>query len=127
MSTSKHKSVSYRRNRDYSKQFNWTYELNVDLYKCYTEARKVPKKGYMARMKKMWDKLHPELNHFTEKYLKQHATYIEKRGYLLQTANVTNSNIENSNLETDIQLLESRVIQKLQRQSMIAITQNLHR
>ena len=65
ISTSKHKSVSYRRNKDYSKQFNWTYELNEDLYRCYMEAREVPKKGYMARMKKMWDKLHPELNHFT--------------------------------------------------------------
>ena len=52
MSASKHKSVSYRRNRDYSKQFNWTFELNQDLYECYTEARKVPEKGYMARMKK---------------------------------------------------------------------------
>ena len=35
MSASKHKSVSYRRNRDYSKQFNWTYELNQGLYECY--------------------------------------------------------------------------------------------
>ena len=51
MSTSKHKSLSYRRNRDYSEHFNWIYELNQDLYECYTEARKVPKKGYMARMK----------------------------------------------------------------------------
>ena len=58
------------------------------------EARKVPKIGYMARMKKTWDILHPELNHLTEKYLGQRATYIEKRGYLLQIANVTNSNIE---------------------------------
>ena len=47
-------------------------------------------------MKKMLDELHPELNHFTEKYLRQQATYIEKRAYLLQTANVTNSNTENS-------------------------------
>ena len=58
----------------------------------------------MARMKKMWDEIHPELNHFTEKYLRQQATYIEKRGYLLQTANVTNSNTEHSNVETDIQI-----------------------
>ena len=55
-------------------------------------------------MKKMWDELHPELNHFTEKYLRQQATYIEKRAYLLQTANVTNSNTENSNFETNIQI-----------------------
>ena len=89
--------------RDYFKQFNWTYELNQDLYKGYTEARKVPKKGYMARMKKMWDELHLELNHFTEKYLRQQATCIKKGGHLLQTANVNNSNTENSNVETDIQ------------------------
>ena len=94
MSASKHKSVIYRRNRDYCKQFDQIYELNQDLYKCHMEARKVPKIGYMARMKKTWDILHPELNHLTEKYLGQQATYIEKRGYLLQIANVTNSNIE---------------------------------
>ena len=57
----------------------------------------------MARMKKkMWDKIHQELNHFTEKYLRQ-ATYMEERGYLPQTAHVTNRNTENSNVETDIQ------------------------
>ena len=65
-------------------------------------------------MKKMWDKIHPELNHFTEKYLRQQATYIEKQGYLLQTPNVTNSTTENSNVETYIYklkiLLESRII-----------------
>ena len=89
MSTSKDKPISYRRNRDYSKLI---YELNEDLHKCYTKAKEVSKKGYMARMKKMWDELHPELNYFTEKYLGQQATYIDKRGYLLQTANDTNSN-----------------------------------
>ena len=82
-------------------------------------------------MKKMWDRLHAELNHFTEKYLRQQATYIEKRGYLLQTANVTNSNTKNSNLETNIQIEDtsgdsSNTEVKLQRQSMIAITQKLH-
>ena len=68
------------------------------------EAREVPKKSYMARMKKMWNELHPELNHFTEKYSRQQATHIEKREYLLQTANVTNSNTENSNIETNMQI-----------------------
>ena len=71
ISTCKHKSVNYRRNCDYSKQFNWTYELHEDIYNCYTEAREVLKNGYMARMKKIGDELHPELNHFTEKYLRQ--------------------------------------------------------
>ena len=26
---------SYRRNRDYSKSFKWTYDLDKDLYECY--------------------------------------------------------------------------------------------
>ena len=58
----------------------------------------------MARTKKMWDELHPELNYFTEKYLRQQATYIDKLGHLLQTANDTNSNTGNSNVETNIQI-----------------------
>ena len=57
----------------------------------------------LARMKKMWDQLHPELDHFTEIYLRQQATYIEKQRYLLENANVANSNTENSNVETNIQ------------------------
>ena len=117
ISASKQKSVSYTRTRDYSKQFNVTYEFNQDLYECYTETRKVTKKGYMASIKKIWDEFHPELYHFTEQYLRQQATYIEKRGYLLKTANVTNSNIENcNNIATLKQIyklkitLESRII-----------------
>ena len=27
-------AVSYRRKGDYTKQFDWTYELNNDLHKC---------------------------------------------------------------------------------------------
>ena len=32
------KSISYRRNPDYSKSFAWTYELNKDPYKCYVSS-----------------------------------------------------------------------------------------
>ena len=78
-------SVSYRRDRDYSKQFKWTYELNKDLYNCYTKARENPKKGYMKRMKVLWDDLHPELSYFNGKYLRQQSTYITQRGYILET------------------------------------------
>ena len=125
MCTSKHKSASYRRNRDYFKQFNWTYELNEDLYKYYTEAREVPKKGYMTRMKKMWDKLHPELNHFTEKYLRQQATYTKKQGYLykLLTLLIATQKIQ---MLKQIYKLKNKS-NKLQKQSMIVITQKLHR
>ena len=45
------KPVSYRRNRDNSKQFEWTYELNEDRHRCYNKARKDPKIGYMNRLK----------------------------------------------------------------------------
>ena len=63
-------------------------------------------------MKKIWNKLYPKLNHFTEKYLRQQATYIKTRGYLFQTANFMNSNTEKSNIETNILkiTLESRTI-----------------
>ena len=78
-------SVSYRRDRDYSKQFKWTDELNKDLYNCYTKARENPKKGDMERMKMLWDNLHPELSYFNGKYLRQQSTYITQRGYILET------------------------------------------
>ena len=32
-------AVSYRRKRDYTKQFDWTYELNNDLQKSYLRAK----------------------------------------------------------------------------------------
>ena len=34
-------TVSYKRNRDYSKQFNWTYELKENLYGCYKKAKEI--------------------------------------------------------------------------------------
>ena len=85
-------SVSYRRDRDYSKQFKWTLnkELNKDLYNCYTKARENPKKGYMKRMKVLWDDLHPELSYFNGKYLRQQSTYIIQKGYILETRTENN-------------------------------------
>ena len=83
-------SVSNRRDRDYSKQFKWTYELNEDLYNCYTKARENPKKGYMKRMKVLWDDLHPELSYFNGKYLRQQSTYIIQKGYILETRTENN-------------------------------------
>ena len=29
---------SYRRKRDYNSDFNWTYGLKADVYKCYVKA-----------------------------------------------------------------------------------------
>ena len=61
--TQRRKPVSYLRNRDYSKQFNWTEDLNEDVYKCYVKAKSDPKIGYMNRLKSHWDELHPEFIH----------------------------------------------------------------
>ena len=63
------KSVSQHQNRDYSKQFAWTYELNKDLYKCYVKAKEDPDKKtrYMSRLKKYWDKIQTKLNNFSLK------------------------------------------------------------
>ena len=59
-------SVRYRRDKDYSKQFKWTYELNKYLYNCYKKARENAKKGYMKRMKVLRDDLHPNSVILTE-------------------------------------------------------------
>ena len=47
-------AVSYRRKKDYTKQFDWTYELNNDLCKCYLRAKE--NKSIMKRMKNYWDR-----------------------------------------------------------------------
>ena len=45
------KSASYERNHDYTKQFDWTYDLNCNLYNCYTKAKENPAIRYMKYMK----------------------------------------------------------------------------
>ena len=42
-------AVCYKRNRDYPKQFNWTYKLKEDLYSCYIKAKEDPKLACMKR------------------------------------------------------------------------------
>ena len=76
-------STSYCRNRNYSQHFEWTYELNYDVYKCYVNARNNPKIGYMKRMKEEWDNLHPELSHFNPEQLRQQATFVASKGIIL--------------------------------------------
>ena len=78
-------STSYRRKRDYSQHFQWSYELNSDVYKCYSKARENPKIGYMKCLKEEWDKLHLELAHFTLKQLRQQATFVASKSIILET------------------------------------------
>ena len=79
------KLVSYRRNRDYTKHFEWTYELNRDVDRCYTQAKSDPRIGHMKRLKKNWDELHPNSTHFNEKQLRQQATFVEFKYLILET------------------------------------------
>ena len=81
----KTRSTSYRRNRDYTNHFEWTYELNRDVYQCYLKAHQIPTIGYMKRMKNYWDELHPELSHFSEKQLRQQASFGKSNGLVLNT------------------------------------------
>ena len=53
---------NYRRNRDYTNDFSWTYELKRNVHRCYVEARNDNSIGYMKRLKRLWDKMHPECN-----------------------------------------------------------------
>ena len=94
------KSVSYHRNRDYSQSFALTYELNKDLYKCYVKAKEDLKIGYMSRLKEYWDKIHPELNCFSSKNLRDHVSSIIKRNVIKETS----FNIESGTIETNTEM-----------------------
>ena len=109
------KSVSYRRNRGYNKQFDWTYELNKDLYESSLKAKANLKLGYMNRMKIYWDKIHPELNYFLAKNLRDQATRVQQRKIFMETEfnsqqkdnlnsvvnNIDDNNDNNDTLETN--------------------------
>ena len=81
----KSKSVSLKRNHDYMTHFVWTYELNCDVYQCYTKARQNPKIGYMKRMMQYWDNLPPEITNFNEKQLRQPVTFVASKLLILET------------------------------------------
>ena len=78
-------ATSYRGKRDYFQHFEWSYELNSDVYKCYSKPRENPKIGYMKRLKEEWDKLHPEIAYFTQKQLRQQATFVASKSIILET------------------------------------------
>ena len=94
------KSVNYRRNRDYTKQFDWIYDLNCDLCNCYTKAKENPAIGYMKRMKQNWDIIHPEFSHLSDKNLRDQASRIIKNKIVMETEFSTDSNT-NWNSQSD--------------------------
>ena len=96
---------SVRRNRDYSKSITWKYELNIDIHYCFLEADKSTP-GYMARLKILWDKKHPELSHLTERQLREQANRVAKKGLVMEAKhrdNETDGNkTENENKGMDV-------------------------
>ena len=57
----------------------------------------------MKRMKNYWDELHPELSHFSEKQLRQQASFVKWKGLVLDTnLETTNQSEEIDNTPTDI-------------------------
>ena len=96
------RSTSYRRNH-YINHFEWTYELNRDIYQCYLKTHQIPTIGYMKHMKNYWDELHPELSYFSEKQLRQQASFVKSKGLVLDTnLETTNQPEEIDNASTDI-------------------------
>ena len=77
-------AVSYGRNCNYKNQFEWIYESNDDLYKPYMKAKSDPKIEYKNRMKKLWDKIHPELTFFSVGNLQDQAFRIEKNRVVME-------------------------------------------
>ena len=76
---------SYRKNRDYTNDFNWTYELKTDAYRFYIEARNDKSIGYMKRLKNLWDKMRPEYNFSSEKNLRDQASRVHKNNVVMDT------------------------------------------
>ena len=105
------RKTSYRRpNRNYSTHVDWTYELNKDIYRIYLEI-KPSERGYMKRLKEMWDKEHLQLSHMTAKHLAVQVDRVIKKkliretGYIEQDATLeceTSNHQENIN-EREIQ------------------------
>ena len=71
---------SYRRKRDYTNDFNWTYELKADV-----KARNDKSIGYMKRLKNLWDKMHPEYDFLSDKNLRDQASRIHKNNVVIDT------------------------------------------
>ena len=76
---------SYKRNRNYSKHFNWNYELKRDVYNCYLRAIENPPPGCMKRLKSSWDKIYQEFSYLSDKDLRDQASLIEKNKVVMET------------------------------------------
>ena len=76
---------SYRRNRDYSSLFDWTYDLKRDVYNCYIKARENKSIGYLKIFKSYWDELHPGSAFLSDKNLRDVASRIAASKVVMDT------------------------------------------
>ena len=75
-----------------TKQLDWTYNLNRDLYNCYTKAKENLAIGYMKHIKQNWDIIHPEFSHLSGKNLRDQASRIYiKNKIVMETVFSTDS------------------------------------
>ena len=72
-------------------QIDWTYDLNCDLYNCYTKAKENPAIGYMKRMIQNCDIIHPEFSHLSDTNLRDQASSIIKTKIVMETKFSTDS------------------------------------
>ena len=89
-SRTKTKTSYLRPNRDYTKHMTWSYDLNRDIYNIHKEAIEPNQKGYMKRMKELWDKTHSKYNHLTEKHLRKQALRVINKKLIKETGLITN-------------------------------------
>ena len=71
--------------------------MNEDIYKCHVRAKSDPKIGYVNKMKKLWDKIQPELILFSAKTLRDQVSRVEKNRVVMETEYRIDENQNNSN------------------------------
>ena len=103
-----------RPNRDYTKHLTWTYEMNKNLYDIYNEAKREGK-GYMRRVKDIWDKSYPKHNDLTSKHLREQIMRVINKCLIRETGLVVesdramtrNSEQDNESAETSTENIEN--------------------
>ena len=90
---------SCKRNREYSTNFNWMYDLKRDIYQCYLTAKGDPRIGYMKRLKEKWDKIHSEYSFVTNKSLRDQVSRIGKNKDVMDTEYVNVRSSDNAQVD----------------------------
>ena len=108
---------SFKRNRVYSKHFNWSYELKRDVYNCYLRAKENPAPGYMKRLKPYWDEIYPEFSFLSGKNLRDVASRIDKNKVVMETEygninipKITENNLLNNGNNNGDNRLDNRTV-----------------